>query len=1017
MTERVMSGQQTPKPVTAAPATIGPVTEPAATTGPETTDPVTAEPATPAAAPVPVPDDELTGGEALVRALAAHGVTQAFGIPGTHNLEIYRHLAAYRIDHLNPRHEQGAGYAADAYARVSGQPGVAITTTGPALLNIAAAVGQAYSDSVPLLVPSPGMPLRHPRQSTGLLHEMRSQTEALRAVAAVSHRVSSVAEIGVAVARAFTLFRTQRPRPVHIEVPLDLLTAVEPAGPVRTAPSAAPAVAEAGAVSAAAEALRAAARPAMVLGGGAREAAAECLQLAAELGAPVVTSTNGKGIVAETHPLSLGVSLHSPAVQRWLGERDVVLAVGTELAESDLWQAPPALSGILIRADVDPAQMYAGLPADIPLVGDARHTLRSLLSACRGDAPGTRSAQVPGIARPDVDAAHRAVVALRDERDDETRSQDARWLPYLAEIRSVLPADAVITSDSAQCCYYGAIPHLPVAPEGRYLHPTGFGTLGYALPAAIGAKTADPVRPVVALSGDGGLQFSVQELATAVQLRLPLPVVVFDNGGYGEIRDEMASRGDRPTGVDLPPVDLPALARAYGGHGVRVDSPEALAEALRRAPWTPQDPLSSPFLRSSPDDHVPHHVADLRRARDDRIGGVGDGRSHRPPGLPHLDRPRDGAPGAPGHRPSGARCLQRRPADALRLHAGGSSRPGPRYDDEGGVALQPAGHYIPMGGAKGGIDCDPRDPAAYGILVRYLRAVRPYIEHFWTTGEDLGLTQDLVDQAAAEVGLVSSIQAVYPLLDDEEAARRRLADAFAIDVDGIGLDELVGGCGVAESVLAALDRAGVAHQGTRVAVQGFGTMGGATARFLARAGLRVVAVADIKGTIANSAGLDIETLLAARDGHGCVDRAALRAEDSELPAGAWLTADAEVLVPAAVSYAVTAANQAGVTAGWIVEAANMPVVPEAEALLAARGITVLPDVVVNSGTNAWWWTLFGDIGADADEAFAYTRRSMRALIDQMLARAETEGCTPRVAAHALVADRLPVIAERFGWFR
>lgn len=162
MTERVMSGQQTPKPVTAAPATIGPVTEPAATTGPETTDPVTAEPATPAAAPVPVPDDELTGGEALVRALAAHGVTQAFGIPGTHNLEIYRHLAAYRIDHLNPRHEQGAGYAADAYARVSGQPGVAITTTGPALLNIAAAVGQAYSDSVPLLVPSPGMPLRHP---------------------------------------------------------------------------------------------------------------------------------------------------------------------------------------------------------------------------------------------------------------------------------------------------------------------------------------------------------------------------------------------------------------------------------------------------------------------------------------------------------------------------------------------------------------------------------------------------------------------------------------------------------------------------------------------------------------------------------------------------------------------------------------------------------------------------------------------------------------------------------------
>ncbi|MFE4248501.1 Glu/Leu/Phe/Val dehydrogenase dimerization domain-containing protein [Streptomyces sp. NPDC056910] len=330
----------------------------------------------------------------------------------------------------------------------------------------------------------------------------------------------------------------------------------------------------------------------------------------------------------------------------------------------------------------------------------------------------------------------------------------------------------------------------------------------------------------------------------------------------------------------------------------------------------------------------------------------------------------------------------------------------------------PQGRYIPLGGAKGGIDCDPQDPEAYGVLVRYLRAMRPYIESFWTTGEDLGLTQDLVDRAAEEAGLVSSIQAVYPLLDDETAARRRLADAFAVDVDGIGLDELVGGCGVAESVLAALDRAGVPYEGTRVSVQGLGTMGGATARFLARAGLRVVAVADVKGTVANPEGLDVDALLAARDAYGTVDRSALREGDRELPGDAWLSADAEVLVPAAVSYAVDAANQEQITARWIVEAANMPVLPEAEELLALRGITVLPDVVVNSGTNAWWWwTLFGDIEANADEAFAYTRRSMRALIDQMLTRAEADGTTPRAAAHAIVADRLPVIAERFGWYR
>ncbi|MFG3368885.1 5-guanidino-2-oxopentanoate decarboxylase [Streptomyces sp. NPDC090032] len=517
-----------------------------------------------------------TGGEALVRALAAHGVSTAFGIPGTHNLEIYRHLAAYGIAHVAPRHEQGAGYAADAYARVTGDPGVAITTTGPALLNIAAAVGQAYSDSVPLLVVSPGMPLRHPRQSTGLLHEMRSQTEALRNVAAFSHRVSSVEEIGAAVARAFSLFRTERPRPVHIEVPLDLLEATEPTGPVRRAPLLAPRTADGPSLDAAAALLAGAVRPGLVLGSGARGAAEQCRALAEQLGAPVATTANGKGIVDERHALSLGVSLHSASVQKWLADCDVVLAVGTELAESDLWSAPPALDGRLIRVDVDPAQMYAGVPADVALVGDAKATMQALKE---------RLTKVPGPAS--TDAATRTTAAVRAARDDETRARDARWVPYLEAIRSVLAADAVVTSDSAQCCYYGAIPHLPVGPEGRYLHPTGFGTLGYALPAAIGAKTACPDRQVVAISGDGGLQFSVQELATAAQLQLPLPVVVFDNGGYGEIRDEMAARGDAPAAVDHARVDLAGLARAFGGRGASASSPGELAALLTRALATP----------------------------------------------------------------------------------------------------------------------------------------------------------------------------------------------------------------------------------------------------------------------------------------------------------------------------------------------------------------------------------------------------------------------------------------------
>ncbi|MGX2993524.1 Glu/Leu/Phe/Val dehydrogenase dimerization domain-containing protein [Streptomyces sp. JNUCC 64] len=329
----------------------------------------------------------------------------------------------------------------------------------------------------------------------------------------------------------------------------------------------------------------------------------------------------------------------------------------------------------------------------------------------------------------------------------------------------------------------------------------------------------------------------------------------------------------------------------------------------------------------------------------------------------------------------------------------------------------PKARYVPLGGAKGGIDCDPRDPEAYGILVRFLRATRPYVESCWTTGEDLGLSQDTVDRAAAEAGLVSSVQAVYPLLEDEAGARRRLADAFGAEVDGIALDELVGGCGVAEAVLTALDHTRTPYAGTRVSVQGFGTMGGATARFLARAGLTVVAVGDVRGTIVNPAGLDVEALLRARDAFGAVDRAALREGDREMPGDAWLAVDAEVLVPAALSHVIDCTNQHRVKARWIVEAANMPVLPAAESLMTTRGISVLPDVVANSATNAWWWwTLFGDIGPDPEEAFAHIRTSLRELIGRVLARAEADGTCPRSAAHALAAENLGEITERYGTY-
>ena len=330
----------------------------------------------------------------------------------------------------------------------------------------------------------------------------------------------------------------------------------------------------------------------------------------------------------------------------------------------------------------------------------------------------------------------------------------------------------------------------------------------------------------------------------------------------------------------------------------------------------------------------------------------------------------------------------------------------------------PAARYIPFGGAKGGIDFDPTSPGAHDVLVRYLRAMRPYIEQFWTTGEDLGLTQGRVDRAVADAGLVDSIQAVYPLLADHESARRRLAAAAAVTVGDIGLGELAGGCGVAEAILTALDRRGADRSGVTVSIQGLGTMGGATARFLDQAGLRIVAVADVHGTIADPRGLDVEALLAARDGFGAIRREDLKPGWRDLPRDAWLAADAEVLVPAAVSGHITPRNEQQITAWLIAEAANMPVLPEAEVKLVSRGVTVLPDVVVNSGTNAWWWwTLFGDIGARADDAFAKIRASIRQLTGEVLAQSAAGRLTPRAAAHLIAAKRVPEITERFGSYR
>lgn len=510
----------------------------------------------------------MTGGEVLAHSIAAHGTEVLFGIPGNHNVSIYEHLASSGIQHVLARHEQGCGYAADGYARVSGKPGVALVTAGPAVLNTLAALGQAYSDSIPVLLVSPGMPLRHPYRGNGHLHETKDQHAAVDAVVAVSHRVTSVAEISDAVTHAFIDMTAGRPRPVHLEVPIDVLDEsadIELASPAVLSVIGAPP----DQLDRAAAALAQATRPGLVVGGGARSAAQEVRALAERLGAGVLTSTNGKGTLPEDHPLSLGAGAHLPAAAEWARTRDVLVAVGTDLGSSDLWNGAWQLDGTLVRIDIDPRQVGVNARPDIALVGNAAASLRALLRLL-GDGTTDR------VAVAEVSDWSSRVHAEAD-------AEGALWRDEIRAIADVLERDAVVAGDSAAVCYYGLRSNLPLHAPGAFLYPTGYGTLGYALPAAIGAKVAAPERQVLAVLGDGGVMFTLPELASAAAAGLAIPVIVVDNGGYGQIRRSMELRGYRPLGVDLPSPDFAAIGRALGCHGVVIENSRHLFEELTKA--------------------------------------------------------------------------------------------------------------------------------------------------------------------------------------------------------------------------------------------------------------------------------------------------------------------------------------------------------------------------------------------------------------------------------------------------
>lgn len=488
----------------------------------------------------------------IVGLLEAFGVERVFGIPGVHTIPLYDGLAGSGIIHVTPRHEQGAGFMADAYARVSGKPGVCFVITGPGLTNIATAMGQAYAESLPMLVISSVSKRRSLGRGLGQLHELPDQQALAAGVSAFSHTLQAFADLPAVLERAFAVFEGARPRPVHIEIPLDLwheepptAAPYTPATPALTRPAPTH-------IEAAVQRLGDAQRPVILAGGGARRARGALRALAVRLDAPVIMTVNGRGLLAPDHPLAVPASPSLPAVRALLAESDAVLAVGTEMGPTDYdmyEQGMPDFPGPLIRADIDPENMTRPRAADVPLVGDATATLTTLLGVL-GDGGIDRN----GAAR----AGH-----ARDEARGSLSAPMRQGLAFIEAVRDALP-EAIIVGDSTHPVYAGNLYYAAPQPGTWFNSATGYGTLGYALPASLGAALAAPDHPVVCLVGDGGLHYTLGEIASIRGQDRAVIVLVWDNAAFGEIRVAMEAEDVTPVGVDLYAPDFEALATAYG---------------------------------------------------------------------------------------------------------------------------------------------------------------------------------------------------------------------------------------------------------------------------------------------------------------------------------------------------------------------------------------------------------------------------------------------------------------------
>jgi thiamine pyrophosphate-dependent acetolactate synthase large subunit-like protein len=512
----------------------------------------------------------MTCAEAVMKLLSAYEVDTVFGMAGTMTVELYRGIALSGIRHVQCRNEQGASLMADGYARATGKPGVCTIIAGPGVTNAATGIAQAYCDSQPLLVLSGACATRTQGKGWGAIHELNDQAAVTAGFTAFSAMVRYPEELPELIARAYAVFRGSRPRPVHLSLPRDVLPeTVEADWKTRRAPSLP--MPDPAAIDEAADRLAQAKRPLILVGGGAVGTRKALTDIAERIGAPVLSTNAGKGILPQSHPLSLGCSILQEATQQALADADVVLLVGSEVAAGDHFLSKLEISGDIIRIDIDPTELTSMYSAAVPIQADARAAMLALSSALSGRKP----------------------TAQRSEGEQRVRDALARNAAKMTDLeklhahvwkilRSALPTNAIVMGDATQIVYTGCFA-MPMEMQRCWYYSGNYCSLGVALPMAIGAKIGAPHRPVIAVAGDGGIMFTVNELATAAEERLALPVIVWNNDALNAIVEQMDQRQIPRIGVEPKSPDFLGLAKSLGCHAARPASAEQLAQSVRDA--------------------------------------------------------------------------------------------------------------------------------------------------------------------------------------------------------------------------------------------------------------------------------------------------------------------------------------------------------------------------------------------------------------------------------------------------